>query len=119
MINFNDLKVGSQILFLDPITKQQTVAVCISKNDDDADLLTEYGSIYLQEKNLEETVKSFNIELIDETHEKWQVVDSKVFDFFSKLDDLEEKYKNGETEETEHEFLQLLEQLGDEFDNQI
>ncbi|MFM2394583.1 MAG: hypothetical protein RLZZ546_2565 [Bacteroidota bacterium] len=118
MINYDDLKVGSQIIFYSPILNENApiAGVCISKNDEDADFLCELGSLYLRKDTFEETVNSFRIESIDETHEKWQQVDNKVFKFFSKLDELEQKQKNGETEGDELDFLDLLEGLGDEFD---
>ncbi len=119
MINFNNLKVGTQIIFSDPIKNKQIVAVCISKNDKGADFLTEHGGLYLKEEDLEQTVISFKIQLIDESHEKWQTIDSKIFTFFSKLNDLEDKYNNGDINDNQTEFLHLLEQLGDEFDKQV
>lgn len=117
MSNYNDLKVGSQIIFYSPISKKEPISgLCISKNDEEADFLCQLGSLYLRKDTFDETVESFKIQIIDEKHPKWQKVDSKIFQFFSKLDELEQKQKNGETKGDELEFLNLLEGLGDEFD---
>ncbi len=119
MIKYEDIKVGSQIIFKTPLTQDKKMnAVCISETDKALDFLAEFGSLNLTKENFDETVKNFEIEIIDETHSQWQKVDKKIFNFFSKLNDLEEKYKNG-AKEKEEDFLLLLEELGDEFDDNI
>jgi hypothetical protein len=118
MIKYEDVVVGTQIAYINAITENKTNAVCISANNEALDFLSDIGSLYFKKENFDEIVQNFDVEIIDETHHLWQKVDKRVFNFFSKLNELEEKY-NKSGQETDDDFLLLLEELGDEFDDNI
>ena len=118
-MDINKIDIGTQIVFSTPLYDNiELHATCIFIDDEYYEFVAEVGSFNIRKDNYDEIIDSFKVCIIDNSHSKWEEIDGNSFKFFDKLNDLEKKFRNGEINDEEIQFLQLLEELGDEYDDE-